>query len=230
MYQIGLISRPGRDLFCVRAEISRYTYFSIQTFTSAPSAVSVLKTRKLNALVVLLDQFTEKQILLLHKIRHFHPDLPMVFLTPTPLPDIQERMLREPRTILLSTHGDLSDLGGILVRLVNGRRVYNRNFARKKALQSVALHKSDNEFLGHGCFVDLASGGARLRAFDREYKKGDTFQVKVPLPFVKKTYTVNAEVVWAQKDAITGPAVGGALGAEMTRSQMVGLRFMSVNG
>ncbi len=71
MYKIGIISKPGRELTTVRAELSPYGYFSIDTFTDAPNAVSILKTQTLNSLVIILESFTLKQLDLVRKLGIF---------------------------------------------------------------------------------------------------------------------------------------------------------------
>lgn len=220
MYQIGIISRAGRELTLARAELGQYTYFRTQSFTDAPNAVSVLKSKKLDALVVIVDSFQQKQLSLIDKIRAFHTGLPILFLTAVAHPEMQDQVLKVEKSILLGHHTDLSDLGGIIIRLIKGQKVYNRHYKRQRALQSAAIESDDR--IAHGCILDMASGGARLRAFKNEYQKGDKFTLKIPLPYLKKTYVVRAEVIWSAQEPVTV--------SHPTSSQIMGLKFLSVAG
>ncbi len=221
MYQIGIISKPGRDLSRVLSELSRGR-FQIHIFTDAPNAVSKLKERTLNSLVVILDNFTVKQLELADKIRDLHASIPMVFVSSNIDFDAQKQALKIPSVISLGINSEIMDLNGILVRMNMGLKVWNRSDRRQPTLQPASIKTSDRGVDSNGCILDLAARGARLRSFRNEYSKGDKIRLKIPLTFLCKTYEVDAEVVWCRKETVTS--------SHPTESQLMGLRFLSVMG
>lgn len=222
MYKIGIISKPGRELTTIRAELSPCGFFQIDTFTDAPNAVSVLKARSLSSLVIILDTFSLKQLELVRKIRHFHPMLPMAFMARHMDFEAQKQALRIPGVIALSSQIDVSDLKGILVRMINGKSVQNRSDRRQLTMQTASIGLSEKDLLESGCLLDLASSGARLRTFKNEYVRGDKIKLKIPLAFMRKTYEVSAEVMWAKNEQISD--------THPSKSRLLGLKFISVSG
>lgn len=222
MYQIGIISKPGRELFRVRAELGRHGFYTLHTYTDALSSVQSLKSRELSAVVVILPQFSEEQMALVDKLRSFRTNLPLMFLSEAPLPEVQEKVRAVGNAILVSYDTDIQDLSGLLMKIIKGHKVYNRNYRRSRALQSASLMVGQTQNLVHSCVLDLAGGGVRLRAFAHELKVGEKVKLKIPLSFLKKSYEVTAEVVWARLEKATDD--------RPTTSQLTGLRFLSVRG
>lgn len=222
MYQIGIISKPGRELFRVRAELGRHGYYSLLTFTDAISSIQSLKKGQLAAVAVVLPHFSDEQLSLVSKLRAFQPNLPLMFLSEAPLPEVQEKVRAIGNAILVSYEVDLADLSGLLMKIIKGQPVFNRNYKRSRALQSASLKTTFAENPVHSCVLDLAGGGVRLRAFAHELKVGEQVTLKIPLSFLRKTYEVTAEVVWAYKEKVSDD--------RPTASQLSGLRFTSVRG
>jgi hypothetical protein len=222
MYQIGIISKPGRELFRVRAELGRHGIYSLHTYTDALSSIQSLKRGELSAVAVVLPKFTEDQLSLVGKLRAFQPKLPLIFLTEAPLPEIQEKVRSVGHAILVSYETDLDDLSGLFLKIIKGQNVFNRGYKRSRALQSASLIVGQAESLVHSCVLDLAGGGVRLRAFAHELKVGDKVRLKIPLSFLRKSYEVTAEVVWAHMERVSEE--------RPTASQLTGLRFIEVRG
>lgn len=221
MFQIGIISKPGRELFRVRAELSRNGYYTLHTYTDALSSVQSLQQGELSAVVVVLPKFSEDQLALVSKLRALQPRLPLVFLSEAPQPEIQDKVRAVGNAILVSYGTDLQDLSGLLLKVINGQKVHNRSYRRSRALQSASLLVGSAQSLVHSCVLDLAGGGVRVRAFAHELKVGDRVKLKIPLSFLKKTYEVTAEVVWAHLEKSE---------ERSTPSQLTGLKFISVRG
>ncbi len=136
--------------------------------------------------------------------------------------DAQKQALKLPGVIALSSQIDISDLRGILVRMINGMKVQNRIDRRQTTMQTASIELLETELVDSGCLLDLASSGARLRSFKNQYTRGDKIKLKIPLTFLRKTYEVDAEVVWSQKEPITD--------THPSKSQLLGLRFIAVSG
>lgn len=221
MYRIGIISKPSRDLFRVRAELGRNTSFKIEGYTDAPNAVSVLKENSLQGLVVIVEEFTEKSLGLVNKIRQLHSNLPVIFVANKLTEENQKKALKWPSVIAVHGDTELSDINGIMNRMIRGQKVYNRIDKRQKTMQIATVEVQGQEY-DRGCILDLASKGARLRSFKLGYKRGDKLRITIPLSFLRKSYKVEAEVVWSYTEPITN--------THPTESSLLGLKFISVLG
>lgn len=222
MYQIGIISKPGRELFRVRAELGKAGLYTLHTFTDAVTSIQSLRKGTLDAVAVILPQFGREQMTLVSKLRSFQPQLPLLFLSEMPHPEVQAQVLDVGRAILVSYESDLNDLPGLLSKLIRQVPVRNRSHRRSRALQTASLTVEGSESKVHSCVLDLAGGGARLRAFAHDLKVGQMVKLQIPLSFLKKSYEVTAEVVWAVQEKTSED--------RPTASQLSGLRFVSVRG
>lgn len=221
MYRIGIISKPNRDLFQVRAELGKYTSFKIEGYTDAPNAVSVLREKSLNGLVVIVEEFTEKSLGLVTKIRQLHANLPIVFVANKLSEDNQKKARKLSAVIAIRSESELTDIIGIMNRMIRGQKVFNRVDKRQKTMQIATVEFNGREH-DRGCILDLASHGARLRSFKLGYKRGDKLRITIPLSFLRKSYRVEAEIVWAYTEPVTN--------SHPTESSLLGLKFISVLG
>lgn len=218
MYQIGILSKPGKTLNTVYSELKKSQFCKPEIFTDSFSMVKALKNDYFNALIILTEDFKPSHIKIIQQIKSRFSKLPILVVTKKPSVAAKIKLVDYKKTILLNLATEIKDMNGIVIKMINDMHVIPRLANRYRTAQP-ARFKVESTRTHSAYMLDLARDGACFRLFNKRLAKGDQIQIEVPLPDLKKTHFVQGEVVWEKLEKLKNEASAS--------SQKVGIRFIS---
>ncbi len=217
MYQIGILSKAGRTLTVTRAEISKGPFFEPRVYTSSLKFVQALKSNRFDAFVIICEEFKVQNLKIIEQIKHYFPHLPTLIVSEKCTPELKIHISNFKKSMLLSSATEAKDIRGIMMKMINNFNVIPRLAQRYQTAQpakiKLGLNKQQTAWV-----VNLAQDGACFRVFTASFQKGDKIKIEVPLPQLKKTHTLIAEVMWEKSEKHASESY--------VRSQKIGVRFL----
>lgn len=219
MYQIGILTKPDRFLLRVRSALAQSDQFKAVVLDRASDSVEILNSQSLDGIIVVLDSFEDLPLEIVRKIRLLFQIKPMIITGQKPPLDLVREVSKMKNTILMSSESEVDNISLALQKMFSGKSVKNREFKRHKTMQSATLVGSKHPRAA-ALLLDLAVGGAQVRSFSGDWKRGDHLDLHIPLPSLNKIHLLKSEVVWVREERI--------LTQEKVSSMRLGLRFVDV--
>ncbi len=217
MYQIGILSKPGRTLTVIRSEVNKGPFFEPRVYTRSLNFVHALKNNKFDAFVVVCDEFKPQNLKVIEQIKHYFPHMPIIIVAEQCSPELKIKITNYKKSIILNALTEAKDIRGILLKMINNFHVLPRLAQRYQTAQSAKIKMSDSK-MHTAWVVNLAQDGACFRVFTPTFQKGDKIRIEVPLPQLQKTHILTAEVMWEKLEKMPNEA--------HARAQKIGVRFL----
>lgn len=220
MYQIGILSKPGRSLTVIRSEINKGPFFEPRVYTRSFNFVQALKNNKFDAFVVLCDEFKPQNLKVVEQIKSYFPNLPVLIVAEQCTSELKIKITDYKKAIILNTSTEAKDIRGILLKMINNFHVIPRLAQRYQTAQTAKIQVADSK--AHTAWVvNLAQDGACFRVFTPSFQKGDKIRIEVPLPQLQKTHVLVGEVMWEKLEKMPNEAYA--------RAQKIGVRFVEAS-
>ncbi len=217
MYKIGILSRPGKVLNCIHSEIVKSPFFKVDIYIDSSHFVRALKANKLDALVMITEEFRPNHVQIIREVKKYFPKTPVVVMTEKCERSYKISLVDFRKTILLSFQEEAKDINGILFKLIHNLHVIPR-LASRYTTEQMARISIDNEKTSAAWIVNLAQDGACFRIFNHKFQKGHHVRIEVPLADLKKTHVLRGKIVWEKIERLKNH--------KASNSQMIGIQFL----
>lgn len=218
MYQIGILSKPGRSLALVRGQISKNPELNGRTYTSTLNFIRSFKKHNFDALVIVCEVFKLENMQVINQIKSQFPDVPIAVVADRCSYETKTQFVYVDKATLLDRRDDLPDIGGILLKMIQDQAVRPRRLTRHPVDQKAVLRWIGKDRKLSAQTVNMTEKGACFSITDPTFKKGEKISIEICLPQLNKSHLLNGEIVWENIEKGKG-----RFGSDL---QKIGVKFL----